>query len=277
MKNHDAFSYLSQDDATKDVPKRFQVDGEYSRLLMREETLDALFNRRLKMFQSRTGYRFSLDALLLARFAALRGKEQVVDLGAGNGVVSLILASFHPQVAITAVEIQAALAERAARNVKLNRLEKQIQIRRGDVRIAESLGAPASVDVVVCNPPYRRRDSGRTSPNDEKQIARHEIHGGLNDFLKAGAFLLRPKGRMTLVYLASRTVDLLASMRALKIEPKRLRMVHSFSGGEASLVLVEGVKGGRAGVKIEPPLIIYRHGKQYSDEAAALINGNWGN
>lgn len=241
---------------------------------MQDETLDALFNGRLKMFQSRAGYRFSLDALLLARFAAPRGKEQVIDLGAGNGVVSLILASLHPQVAITAVEIQAALAERAERNVKLNHLEKQIQIRRGDVRLVESLGAQASADVAVCNPPYRRRDSGRTSPNDEKKIARHEIHGGLNDFLKAGAFLLRPKGRLALVYLASRAVDLLVSMRALKIEPKRLRMVHSFSHGDASLVLVEGVKGGHGAVQIEPPLIIYRYGKEYSHEAAAIINGN---
>jgi len=241
---------------------------------MSDETLDALFNGRLKMFQSRAGYRFSLDALLLSRFAVVRPNETVVDLGAGNGVVSLILASLHPQVAITAVEFQAALAARAERNVKLNRFEKQIQIRRADVRLVQSLGAPASVDVVVCNPPYRRRDSGRLSAIDEKQIARHEIHGGLNDFLKAGAFLLRPKGRMALVYLASRTVDLLASMRALKIEPKRLRMVHSFSDGEASLVLAEGVKGGRPGVKIEPPLIIYRRGKEYSDAAAALINGH---
>ena len=240
---------------------------------MIEETLDALFNGRLKMFQSRAGYRFSLDALLLSRFATLRPNQHVVDLGSGNGVVSLIVASLHPQVSITAVEFQATLAERAARNVKLNGLEKQIQIRRGDVRVAESLGAPQSVDVVVCNPPYRRRESGRTSPNDEKQIARHEIHGGLNDFLKAGAFLLRPKGRLALVYLASRTVDLLVSMRALKIEPKRLRMVHSFSNSEASLVLVEGVKGGRGGVEIEVPLIIYRHGKEYTEEAAAIING----
>ena len=241
---------------------------------MSDESLDALFNGRLKLFQSRVGYRFSIDALLLSRFAVLRPHERAVDLGAGNGVVSLILASFHPQVSITAVEFQAALAERAERNVKLNRLESKIQIRCGDVRLVQSLGSPESVDVVVCNPPYRQRDSGRTSPNDEKQVARHEIHGGLNDFLKAGAFLLRPNGRMTLVYLASRTVDLLAAMRALKIEPKRLRMVHSFSDGDASLVLVEGVKGGRAGMKIEPPLIIYRHGKKYSDEAAALISGN---
>jgi tRNA1(Val) A37 N6-methylase TrmN6 len=273
MKNHDAFAYMSKDGVTKDMPKQFHVDGEYSQLPMSDETLDAVFNGRLKMFQSRAGHRFSLDALLLSRFATLRSNQHVVDLGAGNGVVSLILASLHPQITITAVEIQAALAQRAERNVKLNHLEKQIQIRRGDVRQVESLGAPASFDAVVCNPPYRRRESGRTSPNDEKQIARHEIHGGLNDFLKAGALLLRPKGRMALVYLASRTIDLLAAMRALKIEPKRLRMVHSFSDDPASLVLVEGVKGGRAGVTIEAPLIIYRHGKEYSDEAAAIING----
>lgn len=274
MKNHDAFSNLSEDHATKDVPKRFHVAGEYSQLPMSDETLDGLFNGKLRLLQNRRGYRFSLDALLLGRFAAVRRNDRVVDLGAGNGVVSLILASLHPQVSITGIELQEALAERAERNVKLNRLENQIQIRRGDVRSVESIGSSQSVDVAVCNPPYRRRESGRTSPNDEKQIARHEIHGGLNDFLNAGAFLLRPNGRMTLVYLASRAVDLLVSMRARKIEPKRLRMVHSFSDGEASRVLVEGVKGGRGGVKIEPPLIIYRHGKEYSDEAAALIAGS---
>ena len=132
MKNHDAFAYLSEDDATKDVPKRFQVAGEYSHLLRSDESLDALFDGRLKILQSRAGYRFSLDALLVSRFAVVRPNEHAVDLGAGNGVVSLILAGFHPRVTITAVEFQAALAERAARNVKLNRLEKQIQIRRGD-------------------------------------------------------------------------------------------------------------------------------------------------
>jgi tRNA1Val (adenine37-N6)-methyltransferase len=274
MKNHTALPNWSEDLATKDLPKEFHVAGENSQPPMGDETLDALFNGKLQLWQSRRGYRFSLDALLLAHFATVKTGAQVADLGTGSGVIALVLASLHANVAVIGFEAQPAMVERAQKNVKLNRLEKQIQIRRGDVRFIESLGSPQSVDVVVCNPPYRRRESGRTSPNDEKQIARHEIHGALSDFLNAGAFLLRPKGRIALVYLASRAVDLLASMRAFKIEPKRLRMVHSFCGGAASLVLVEGVKGGRAGARIEPPLMIYRRGKEYSDEAAAIIAGS---
>jgi len=238
-----------------------------------QESLDALFDGQLKLFQSRGGYRFSLDALLLAYFATPKRHERVIDLGTGNGIIPLVLARLHPAVVITGVEYQSAMVERAAKNVKLNQLEERISLCRGDVRAAGSIGSAESFDVAVCNPPYRRRASGRISPNDEKQIARHEIHGELGDFLAAAAYLLRAKGRLYLVYLASRAVDLLSAMRQARLEPKRLRMVHSFSGSEASLILVEGVKHGRSGVDILPPLIVYRQGKEYSDEVAAMIAG----
>jgi tRNA1Val (adenine37-N6)-methyltransferase len=165
------------------------------------------------------------------------------------------------------------MVERARRNVELNRLQKRIQILSGDVRAGKHVAAEMSFDVVVCNPPYRRPVSGRVSSNDEKQIARHETQGELNDFLRAGAILLRVKGRMAVVYPAVRSVDLLAAMRQARIEPKRLRMVHSFADGEASLVLVEGVKGGRSGVEVLAPLTIYRQGKEYTNEVAAMITG----
>ncbi|MGH7817276.1 MAG: tRNA1(Val) (adenine(37)-N6)-methyltransferase [Candidatus Binatia bacterium] len=238
-----------------------------------DETLDALFDGKLKLFQSRSGHRFSLDALLLAHFATVKRREKVIDLGTGNGIIPLILANLHSQVSITGVELQRGLAERAARNVKLNRLENRIQIRRGDVRAVRFVGAPESFDVVVCNPPYRRPGSGRLSSNDEKQIARHELHGELADFLDAAVFLLNAKGRTALVYLAGRAVDLVSSMRQARLEPKRLRLVHSFSDVAASLVLVEGVKNGRSGIDILPPLIVYRRGTEYSDEMAAMIAG----
>ena len=232
-----------------------------------------MFDGQLKLFQSRRGYRFSLDSLLLAYFATPRRRDRVIDLGTGNGVVPLILARLHPEVTITGVEYQRAMVERAARNVELNQLDARISLCRGDVRAAASIGAAGSFDVVVCNPPYRRSASGRISPNDEKRIARHEIHGALDDFLSAGAYLLRAHGRMALVYLAGRLVDLLSSMRQAGLEPKRLRMVHSFKDSEATLILVEGVKHGRSGVEILPPLIVYREGKEYSDEVAAMIAG----
>jgi tRNA1(Val) A37 N6-methylase TrmN6 len=244
---------------------------ERARPPMTEETLDALFHGKLRLFQSRSGYRFSLDALLLAHFVSVKPKEKVVDLGTGNGVIPLVLASLHSQVSITGIEFQPAMAERAERNVKLNGLEGRVQIRRGDVRAIDTVAPPESFDVVVCNPPFRKPNSGRISPNDEKRVARHELQGELGDFLAAGAFLLRLKGRMALVYSARRAVDVLSGLRLARVEPKRLRMVHSFADIDASLVLVEGVKGGRSGIEILPPLIVYRRNKGYRAEVAAQI------
>jgi tRNA1Val (adenine37-N6)-methyltransferase len=114
------------------------------------------------------------------------------------------------------------------------------------------------------------------SPDEERKIARHEIHGTLDDFLRAGAYLLPAKGRMALIYPAARSVDLLDSMRKAAIEPKRLRMVHSCAGAEASLVLVEGVKAGRSGIEVMAPLVVFEAGKRYSAEVARMLEGKRG-
>lgn len=238
-----------------------------------DETLDRLLGGRIALYQSRAGYRFSLDALLLAHFVKLKPGENIIDLGTGSGVIPLMLAELYPAVTVTGVEIQPAMVERARRNVKLNGREAQIRVVRGDVRAPGDLGAAQSFDVAVCNPPYRKPASGRLSDGDEKRVARHEVQGKLADFVHAGSVLLKAKGRLAVVYLADRCVDLLAEMRREGIEPKRLRMVHSFFGAKASLVLAEGVKGGRSGMQILPPLVVYRRGKQYTDEVAAMIAG----
>jgi tRNA1Val (adenine37-N6)-methyltransferase len=238
-----------------------------------DDTLDALFDGRLTLVQSRSGYRFSVDALLLAYFVTVKPEQRIVDLGTGNGVLALVLAHLHPSVTLTGVELQSAMTDRAERNVELNGLRDRIKILRADVRqIADRMSA-ADFDVAVCNPPYRQPSSGRISVNAERQAARHETHGDLHDFLRAAAHLLRQKGRVALCYSALRLTDLLTAMRQVRIEPKRLRIVHSFRRSEASLVLVEGVKEGRAGLTVAPPLILYRQGKSYSDEVAAMIAG----
>jgi tRNA1Val (adenine37-N6)-methyltransferase len=157
--------------------------------------------------------------------------------------------------------------------VRLNGLEERVKIISGDVRSRQWAPKPGSFDVAVCNPPYRKPSSGRVSFSEEKRIARHELNGDLAAFLRAGAFFLRDRGRMALVYLAGRSTDLIVAMRQAGIEPKRLRMVHSFPEAEASLILLEGVKGGRTGLAVLPPLVIYRRGKDYTDEVAAMIQG----
>jgi tRNA1Val (adenine37-N6)-methyltransferase len=237
-------------------------------------TLDSWFEGELQLRQSRGGYRFSLDAVLLAHYALTGPCARVADLGAGNGVIAVILAYLRPSLKITAIEIQASLAEHARNNFRINRLDQRIEIVSGDIREIASLAPRESYDLVVCNPPFRKSSSGRLSPHEERKIARHEVYGTIRDFLHAGRYLLATKGRMALVYPAVRCVELLDSMRQAGIEPKRLRMVHSYRDAEASLILVDGVKGGRSGVQIIAPLVIYENAKRYSDEVARMLRGN---
>jgi len=238
-----------------------------------DETLDTLFGGNLKFVQSRRGYRVSVDSVLLACFATIRKEENIVELGSGNGLIPLILAYLHPSIFVVGIEFQAAMAERACRNVQLNGFDKRVRIQRGDVRSIEKVARLESFDAVVCNPPYRRPSAGRISPNKEKQIAHHECEGNLTDFIAAGAYLLPAKGRMAVIYSAVRAIDLIDTMRHSRIEPKRVRMVHSFAETEASLVLVEGVKGGKSGVQVHAPLVIYERGKKYTREVEAMLAG----
>ena len=237
------------------------------------ETLDALFRGRMVIFQRKRGYRLSLDAVLLARFIELKGGERVVDLGAGNGVIALLLALLHPSARVVGLEVQETMVERALRSVRLNRLEGRVEISRGDVRFLKKSFAPESFDAAVSNPPYLRPKSGRTNPDPERHIARHEVEGSLSDFLHGGSYLLRRGGKMSLVYPAVRVADLLVGMREVGVEVKRLRWVHSSTDGPATLVLVEGVKGGGSGLKVLPPLVVYSKKKEYTEEMKAILEG----
>lgn len=244
------------------------------RLIMnRPETIDRVFGGHVAVIQRHAGFRFALDSLLLARFPELRGRERIVDLGAGNGVIALSLAVLNRGVEVTGVELQQAMVERAERGAALNGVEKRVRVTRGDVRaVAEFLPA-RSFDVAVCNPPYRPPRSGRVNPDRERLLARHEVEGTLADFVHAGAYLLRHRGRMCLVYPSERAVELFAVMRQQGLEPRRVRFVHSFAGSPAALVLAEGVKGARTSLTVLPPLVIYRREDEYTDEMAGLLGG----
>ncbi|MDE0028259.1 MAG: tRNA1(Val) (adenine(37)-N6)-methyltransferase [Deltaproteobacteria bacterium] len=235
------------------------------------ETVDRVFDGRVAVVQRRDGYRFSLDSLLLARFVEARGRAHIVDLGAGNGVVALSLAVLHHGVEVVGVELQEAMVDRARRGVDLNGVGERVRMVMADVRGLDKELASGSFDVAVCNPPYRPRRSGRVNPDAERLLARHEVEGGLADFVRAGASLLRHRGRMCLVYPAERAVELFSMMRRHRLEPRRVRFVHSFADAPATLVLAEGVKGARTGLTVVPPLVIYRGEDAYTDETAGLL------
>jgi len=217
------------------------------------ETLDEFLDGRLRLIQSAKGYRFSIDAVLLAQFVTVKPGDVVVDLGAGCGIISLLLLLEKPVAYAIALEIQRNLADQAVRNAALNGVTDRMEVLLADLRQVP-LRKPVA-DVVVCNPPFRRPGSGRVNPDLQRAIARHEIMASLNDILSAASAVLKPKGRLALIYPAGRLVDLLVRMRAFDVEPKRMQVVYPSMEEESKLVLVEGARGGKGGVKILPPLM----------------------
>jgi tRNA1Val (adenine37-N6)-methyltransferase len=238
---------------------------------MKERTTEAVLGGRLLVEQPRRGYRFSVDALLLAAFFRPAGCRSLVDLGTGCGIIPLILAHRHPRLAITAIEIQPALAAIAAANVRRNGMEDRITVLSGDLRELAATGAGGPFDAAAANPPYRRASSGRINPDTERALARHEIALTLPELVRAAAALLRNGGRFATIYPAERLTELLGCMGGQRLEPKRLQAVHSRRSSPAKLILVEGVKGARPGIAISAPFILYSDSGEYTERAQEIF------
>ncbi|MBI4689079.1 MAG: tRNA1(Val) (adenine(37)-N6)-methyltransferase [Nitrospirae bacterium] len=235
-------------------------------------TLDGI--RNIKIYQSRKGYRFSIDALLLYSFVNLKHAKRIADLGAGSGVVGLLLAKKYPDSQVSLIELQRTLTGLAEKNIALNQLVEKVKVINCDIKkiktVNRSLFTANYFDLVVSNPPFRRQKTGLISPTDEKAIARHEIKLKLEDLIETAYYLLRDKGRFCIIYHPSRLIELIEGLRRKKMEPKRLKFVHSDTGTEAKMVLVEAAKNGRPEIKIEKPLFIYNEDKSYTDEVKGL-------
>lgn len=240
-------------------------------LIHDDETVDALLKGKLRIIQKKKGYRFSLDAVLLAHFAVIRPGETVFDLGTGSGVIPIIISTRSKPRKIVGLEVQKDMADMAERSIRLNGLEKLIEIVLCDVNEAAEFFQQGISDVVICNPPYRRLHSGRMNPDTEKAVARHEIKGGIEEFIRAASYLLKPKGRCYVIYKARRLAKLFLSLNMHGIEPKKMRMVHSKPGSEGEFVLLEGMKKGGEELRVAAPLVIYESDGSYSAEMQAVF------
>jgi tRNA1Val (adenine37-N6)-methyltransferase len=232
---------------------------------------DTFFNGQILVKQDSYGYRFSIDAVLLADFSEIRPHNTIVDLGTGCGILPLILAYRNPDTRFWGIEIQNTLADLARENVIENGLDKRIQILCTDMKSLTTNMVSGPVDIVICNPPYRKTDSGRINPNSQRAVARHEVKIKLEEILAVAVKILRTAGKFFIIYPSNRMIDLLSGMRKSGIEPKRIRTIHSTQGVEAKLVLVEGTKGGGSGVKISAPLIIYKDQENYTAEVEKMF------
>jgi len=217
------------------------------------ESIDNFMEGRLKVIQSKDGYRFSIDAILLSEFVTVRPGDVVVDLGTGCGIILLVLLLAKPVGHVFGLEIQKELAAQAKRNTSLNGFETKMEVIIGDIRNPPM--ARKWADVVLCNPPYRQVKSGRINPDPRRAVARHELLASIDDVLMAATGLLRRNGRLALIYPSVRLTDILVRMRRFGLEPKRLRINYPTLKSRAELALIEASLGGRPGLEIGPPLL----------------------
>lgn len=216
------------------------------------ERLDYV-NDDLSLIQNSEGLTFGTDALLLAGY--IQGKyDSAVEIGGGSGIISMLLLTRGKVVEITALEVQAEYAELIKRNAALNNLADRLTAVHADAREFKPEGECA---LVFSNPPYMRVDSGRACASDKKQIARHEVNGDIRELIAAGARMLKYGGDMVTVYRPDRLADLIDAYRAAGVEPKRMTLVHASATSAPSMLLLEGKRGGKSGMRVTRPLIIY--------------------
>lgn len=234
-------------------------------------TQDTFLDGRIRVKQNTDGYRFSLDAVILAWHVRPAVNASVVDIGTGCGIIPLILAYRHKNISIEGVEIQPQLAALARENVTSNNMTNCINIHCEDIAHAVTKMPAGKIDLVTCNPPFRKSAAGRVSPDPERAIARHEIKTTLAEIIAATRKLLKPQGEFAAVYPATRMTDIITAMRQADIEPKVLRMIHSRTGDPAKLFLIKGKKNGHTGITIPAPLIVYHDDGSYTAEAREMF------
>ncbi|MEL6177885.1 MAG: methyltransferase [Myxococcota bacterium] len=241
-------------------------------------TLDTFFDGALRIVQSRQGYRFSIDALLLG--ATAHGEDNtILDAGCGSGVVGLMAAIRNPEAQVLGVEIQPALATAAQRSVTLSGLEARVQIVQADLReVAQTGKLPTHEPLKPCglvlmNPPYFPAQSGLLNPHQERAAARHEQHGTLAELLRACRRLLTRTGRLRLIYPAPALPRLMRTVEQAGLKPIRLRPIHPFPNTPARLVLLEARQAGRRELELAPGVCIHTAPGHYHPEVRALLDG----
>lgn len=227
-------------------------------LLKDGERIDDLERNGYRIIQHKGKFCFGMDAVILSGFAKVNEGETVLDLGTGTGIIPILLEGKTEGRHFTGLEIQAESADMARRSVMLNELEDKIDIVTGDILEAEQLFKKASFDVVTSNPPYMNDNHGLKNPDMSKAIARHEVLCTLKDVVRSAEVMLKPGGRFYMVHRPHRLTEIICTLKEHKLEPKRIKFVHSFVQREANMVLIEAVRGGKSMVKVESPLIVYK-------------------
>lgn len=231
-----------------------------------DERIDDLQCKGYHLIQKPKGFCFGADAVLLSHFAKVKKGKTVLDLCTGSGVIPILLAANSQGSHFTGLELQPEYADMASRSVQMNGLEHRIDIICGDVKKIRELFEPASFPVVTVNPPYMTEHHGLKNIYEPKTIARHEVALSLEDVVAAAEYVLPESGSFFMIHKPFRLAEIFHVMKQHRIEPKRMRLVQPYQDKEPAMVLVEGLKGGKPRITVEPSLIMYEKPGVYTQE-----------
>ena len=242
-------------------------------LVRPEERVDDLQFKGLKIIQNSQYFSFGMDAVLLARFSVPRDDDIIADLGTGTGIIPILTAGLCQAKRIVGIEIQQCMSEMASRSVSLNALDSRIEILTWDLKLVAEKFKGGEFSLVIANPPYIKAGSGIVNGKNQRAISRHEILCTLEDVISAGEYLLRNGGRFTMVHKPERLLECLDCMRAHGLEPKRMQFLYPTAEKPPSGVLLEGVKGGRPGLKIFRQIPLNESDGRMSSVAEEIYSG----
>lgn len=249
-------------------------------LLNENERIDDLELENLKIIQNKDYFCFGMDSILLANFVdSINSKNVIIDFCSGSGVIPVVISAKKKYRGIVAVELQDEMYELLSKNIMINGLSDKISSIQSDIKdikyikniILEKYGRD-NVDIIVCNPPYKKIGTGVQNENKVKYIARHEEMCTLEDVFLSSSKLLKSKGKLYLVHKPDRLVDLLEIARKYFLEPKKIRFVHPKLKSRASIVLIEYVKNGGSELIVDKPLIEYFDDGNYTEEIYSIYS-----
>ena len=238
--------------------------------LKENERIDDLQINNLKIIQNKNWFCFGIDSVLLSGFASeIKKNSKILDLGAGTGILELLLSAKVEGAKIVGVELQKEVANLAKRNIKLNNLENRIEIINENIK---KIPSNMQFDAVVTNPPYKEKNTGLVNDNNIKLISRHGIEGDLEDFIYSASNALKDKGTMYMVNRPERLVDIFEYCRKYKLEPKELQLVYSRVNSKPVLILIKATKNAKKYLKVKEPLYIYDNDGNYTEDILKIYN-----
>jgi len=239
-------------------------------VLQPDETLEDLQLNGFFLIQKKKGFRFGMDAVLLADFAVIRPGDTVADFGTGSGILPVLLAGRNKGSFYYPIDIQPDLCELAARNMAMNKLKYKVICH--DLSKKPDQELPERIDAIVCNPPYSEPNAALVSPYPVKSISRNQSEGTLNGFFRSAYFVLKGRGKLFMIYPAPAMLSVMLQLRQHHLEPKRFRMIYPAIDKKANLVLIEAVKDAKSGLHPQPPLIIREKNGDLTNELKSIYH-----